>query len=359
LLLALASVILYRNSASVGRSILRAPDESTGLPEVRFARPIAWISPIVFVGVVLLLAGGFPALSSGILESDFQRSCEKANVMNVWHESVPMRAGNATTDLAAPGCTVGIGLGQYHFADAREFAFFERPSRARAQLAIMPEAITPNTITTLTFTLRDAQGHPVQDLVLDHNRIMHVVIVSQDFSVFSHIHAEDLGPITPAMIKAAVFQVQYMFPKEGHYMISVDFTQRAHIFSDQFYVNVGTAGVMGGPGTADLSPRKKFDGYDVALTTSPSNLTAGAPATLNYHIEKDGKPFTGWNLTAVPMPQHCARRSHAVPAYPRLLRFHLPASCRKHPRLTVPANPARRQVTNSPSPPRHLSVFVI
>jgi methionine-rich copper-binding protein CopC/putative copper export protein len=302
LLLALASVILYRNSASLGRAILAAPDESTGLPEVRIARPIAWISPIVFVGIVLLLAGGFPALSSGILESDFQRSCEKANVMNVWHESVPMRAGNATTDLAVPGCTVGIGLGQYHFADAREFAFFERPSRARAQLAIHPEAITPDTTTTLTFTLRDAQGHPVQDLVLDHNRIMHVVIVSQDFSVFSHIHAEDLGPITPAMIKAAVFQVQYTFPKEGHYMISVDFTQRAYIFSDQFYVSVGTAGVMGSPGNADLSLRKKFDGYDVALTTSPPNLKAGAPATLGYHIEKDGKPFTGMNpYLAVPM----------------------------------------------------------
>jgi hypothetical protein len=222
--------------------------------------------------------------------------------MNVWHESVPMRAGNATTDLAVPGCTVGIGLGQYHFADAREFAFFERPSRARAQLAIHPEAITPDTTTTLTFTLRDAQGHPVQDLVLDHNRIMHVVIVSQDFSVFSHIHAEDLGPITPAMIKAAVFQVQYTFPKEGHYMISVDFTQRAYIFSDQFYVSVGTAGVMGSPGNADLSLRKKFDGYDVALTTSPPNLKAGAPATLGYHIEKDGKPFTGMNpYLAVPM----------------------------------------------------------
>jgi hypothetical protein len=104
------------------------------------------------------------------------------------------------------------------------------------------------------------------------------------------------------MIKAAVFQVQYTFPKEGHYMISVDFTQRAYIFSDQFYVSVGTAGVMGSPGNADLSLRKKFDGYDVALTTSPPNLKAGAPATLGYHIEKDGKPFTGMNpYLAVPM----------------------------------------------------------
>jgi methionine-rich copper-binding protein CopC len=302
LLLALASIILYRESTRLGRAILAAPAESAGPLEVRFAQPIAWISPIVFIGFVLLLAGGFPALSSGILESDFQRSCEKANVMNVWHESVPIRAGSATADLAVPGCTVGIGQGQYHFADAREFAFFERPSRARAQLAIHPEAITPNTPTTLTFTLRDAQGNPVRDLVLDHNRIMHVVIVSQDFSVFSHIHAEDRGPITLAMIKAAVFQTQYTFPKDGRYMISVDFTQRAYIYSDQFYVNVGTAGVMGGPGNTDLSLHKKFDGYDVALTTSPSTLKAGAPATLDYHIEKDGKPFTGMNpYLAVPM----------------------------------------------------------
>ncbi len=58
--------------------------------------------------------------------------------MNVWHESVPELAGKATSDLALSGCTVGLGLGQYHFADEREFAYFERPARARAAARNQP-----------------------------------------------------------------------------------------------------------------------------------------------------------------------------------------------------------------------------
>ena len=59
-----------------------------------------------------------------------------------------------------PGCTVGIGLGQYHFVDAREFAYFIRPARARAQLATTPAVLAPNVPAELTFTLRDYQGDP-------------------------------------------------------------------------------------------------------------------------------------------------------------------------------------------------------
>ena len=222
--------------------------------------------------------------------------------MNVWHESVPERDGNATADLAMPGCTVGIGLGQYHFVDAREFAYFIRPARAKAQLATSPAELIANVPITLTFTLRDNLGNPVRDLVLDHNRIEHVVIASQDFSVFAHIHTEDLGPVTPEMLKAATFPVQYTFPKSGRYLVSVDYAERGYIFSDQFYLNVGPSSTMSAPQNENFSMQGKFDGYDVTLKTSPVMLKAGAPATLDYHIEKDGKPFTEMTpYLAVPM----------------------------------------------------------
>ena len=91
------------------------------------------LPPLMLTAIVLYLTGGIPAVSPGILESSFQRDCEKANIMDVWHESVPERDGKATADLALPGCTTGIGLGQFHFADAREFAYFDRPAQARAQ----------------------------------------------------------------------------------------------------------------------------------------------------------------------------------------------------------------------------------
>ena len=222
--------------------------------------------------------------------------------MDVWHESVPERDGKAMADLALPGCTTGIGLGQYHFTDEREFDYFDRPAQARSQLSTDPAVLVPNVPVTLTFTLRDYQGHPVQDLVLDHDRIVHVVIASRDFSVFAHIHVEDSGPVTPEMIASAQFPVHYTFPKDGRYMVSIDFMERGYIFSDQFYLNVGSAGEMGGPAKEDFSTHKNFDGYDVTFHASPSTLKAGEPAILDYHIEKDGKPLTDMHpYLAVPM----------------------------------------------------------
>ncbi|MFI5202021.1 MAG: copper resistance CopC/CopD family protein, partial [Candidatus Kapaibacterium sp.] len=297
-----ASVILYRKSAELNRVALSATDAPPVSTALSFAHRGAWIPPLILIAIVLYLTGGIPAVSPGILESPFQRACEKANVMDVWHESVPERGGKATADLALPGCTTGIGLGQYHFADAREFAYFDRPAQARAQLATNPAVLEPNVPVILTFTLRDYQGNPVRDLVLDHNRILHVVIASKDFSVFAHIHVEDSGSVTPEMLKTAEFPVRYTFPKAGRYMVSVDFMERGYIFSDQFYLNVGPAGEMSGPGSENFSLQEKVDGYDVTFRASPTTLKAGAPATLDYHIEKDGKPLTDMNpYLAVPM----------------------------------------------------------
>jgi copper transport protein len=302
LIILATSVILYRKSTKLSQFVLNAADVPPAGASFVFARRGALIPPLIVIALVIYLSGGFPAVSSGVLESPFQRACEETNIMNVWHESVPERAGEATSDLALPGCTVGLGLGQFHFVDSREFAYFARPARARAQLSTSPAALAPNVPTTLTFTLRDYQGNPVQGLVFDHNRILHVIIASKDFSVFSHIHLEDFGPVTPEMLKTGKFPVLFTFPKPGQYLVSVDYTERAYIFSDQFYLNVEPSAAMSAIKSENLSLQENIDGYEVTLKTSPATLKAGAPATLDYHIEKDGKPLTEMNpYLAVPM----------------------------------------------------------
>lgn len=297
-----ASIFLYRKSSKLNQFVLSAPRSAPASTELTFARRGAWIPALMLIAIVLFLTGGLPVVSPGLLASPFQRACEDANIMNAWHESVPERDGKATADLALPGCTVGIGLGQFHFVDAREFAFFERPARARSQLATSPAVLAPNIPIVLTFTLRDYQGNPVRYLVLDHNRILHVVIASKDFSVFSHIHVEDSEPVTPEMLKTAVFPVHYTFPKPGSYLVSADFTERGYLFSDQFYLNVGASSTMSGPVSESFSLQDNVDGYDVTLKTLPARLKAGAPATLDYHVEKNGKPLTEMDpYLAVPM----------------------------------------------------------
>jgi hypothetical protein len=297
-----AAIFLYRYSSSLNRFARSAPAATFATPKMMLARRGAWIPAVLLIAALLFITGGFPAAFPGVLESSFQRSCEGSNVMNVWHESVPERDGAATADLAMPGCTTGIGLGQFHFVDAREFAYFIRPARAKAQLVLNPTVIEPGVPAALTFSLRDAQGNPVRDLVLDHSRIVHVVIASQDFSVFAHIHVEDSAPVSLEMINSAEFPVHYRFPKPGRYLVSVDFMERGYAFSNQFYLTAGDPGAMTGPASDNLSLRQNIDGYDVTLRTSPVVLKAGAAVTLDYHIEKDSKPATELNpYLAVPM----------------------------------------------------------
>ncbi len=299
--IAAVSFRLYRVAGARNRTILAAAPAAAPLL-IDFNARGTWLIPLVGVWAVLHIIGGSHAAHSGVLESAFQKQCEQQNVMNVWHESVPERAGKATSDVAVPGCTIGLGLGQYHFADPREFAYFIRPARTDARMAVNPKTLMPGMPVTLTFTLHDniANG-PIRDLTLDHDRIIHVVIISKDFSVFAHIHPEDSGPVTPDMLARSEFPVRYTFPKPGYYMISVDFMQRAQLFSDQFYVNVGNPAAMSGP-TESFDTRGNFDGYDVTLAMAPKNPKPGNPMTLSYHIEKDGQPVTDLNpYLAVPM----------------------------------------------------------
>jgi hypothetical protein len=157
-----------------------------------------------------------------------------------------------------------------------------------------------------------------------------VVIASQDFSVFAHIHVEDYQPVTQEMLTSAVFPVHYTFPKPGRYLVSVDYTERAYIFSDQFYLKVAGSGahsetmsgisigamngmadapvngpageVTSAPRPQNFSLKESVDGYEVTLKASPAVLKAGTTATLDYHIEKHGKPMTEMNpYLAVPM----------------------------------------------------------
>ena len=60
--------------------------------------------------------------------------------------------------------------------------------------------------------------------------------------------------------------------------------------------------MMSAPTGESFASKENVDGYDVTLKTSPARLKAGAPATLDYHIEKNGMPFTEMiPYLAVPM----------------------------------------------------------
>jgi hypothetical protein len=158
-------------------------------------------------------------------------------------------------------------------------------------LETVPKEVKAQEPATLIFSLKDQDGKPIHGLSITHDRLLHVVIVGQDFTVFGHVHAEDSGPITKEMIRDARFPVTYTFPKAGRYLIAVDSALEGNHFSKYLYLDVSGEPKMGTM-EKDLSRGKNFGDYRVALKTQPEHIKAGEETTLTYTIEQIDTPVT-------------------------------------------------------------------
>ncbi len=156
-------------------------------------------------------------------------------------------------------------------------------------LETMPAELRAGTPATITLFIKDAGGKPLQDLTVTHERLVHVVIVSADFSTFAHIHPDDFGTVTPEMIRSARFPVRYTFPRAGRYLLALDSAVKDVPFSEHFTLDVGGKPRMG-TFKEDLSRRKMFGDYEVVLATEPEQISAGKEAVLKYTITRRGKP---------------------------------------------------------------------
>ncbi|OHB23672.1 MAG: hypothetical protein A3J67_06325 [Parcubacteria group bacterium RIFCSPHIGHO2_02_FULL_48_10b] len=93
--------------------------------------------------------------------------------------------------------------------------------------------------------------------------------------------------VTDRVLAEASFSVNYAFPKEGRYLVSVNVLHENHGVSKQFFVDVGARGTP--TFRKDLSRVKEFGGYQVLFRPPPAGLRSRESASIWYRIEKDGK----------------------------------------------------------------------
>ncbi len=160
-----------------------------------------------------------------------------------------------------------------------------------ADIKTDPEHIPVGSLTNILFSIKDHGGKPIEDLSVHHDRILHVIIASQDFSVFAHIHPEDFGPITPEMKKFARYAVQFTFPKAGRYIIAIDFSVKEQLISKHFLIDVAGKPKMGSP-SRDLSREKRFGDLNVTLASMPARIKAGKEVMLSCLFRKNGESVT-------------------------------------------------------------------
>ncbi len=136
----------------------------------------------------------------------------------------------------------------------------------------------------MVFTLKDAKGTPVTDLDNVHEKVLHLLAVSDDLSWFAHEH--------PTRRADGAFTMPMTFPAGGEYTLYFDFTPKG---SPQQVVPVKVtasgAPKAAVPLTVDAGTPKLIDGFTVALDTEGA-IMAGGNAHMAFTISKDGKPVT-------------------------------------------------------------------
>jgi len=85
-----------------------------------------------------------------------------------------------------------------------------------AEMENTPRAVKAGEAEQLGFYIRDFLGRPVKTLQIEHEKPMHLMIVSRDLADFWHIH--------PQPSPSGLFRVGHTFPNGGHYRLYVDYT---------------------------------------------------------------------------------------------------------------------------------------
>ena len=157
------------------------------------------------------------------------------------------------------------------------------------QFAATPAAIMPNKEVTLAFTpkKKDAPNEQVA-LDIEHEKKIHLILVSDDLSWFDHVH--------PEYNADGSYTVKTKFPAPGKYKAFADYkpTGGTHVV-DKIEINVeGTAP------TAKSFAAEKLTGnsanYSFSLAPTGGKFVTGAGMHIEGVVKKDGQPIDANSL---------------------------------------------------------------
>lgn len=138
---------------------------------------------------------------------------------------------------------------------------------------------------TFDFSVKDKEGKPFDNLKIVHEKLIHLLVVSDDLAFFDHVHPEKQAD--------GSFKLNYKFPMGGIYKLYADFTpEDSPQIVNVFDVNVGGEPRQKTPLTADKDFKKTVDG--LTFTMKPDgDLKAANGVALNFYVtDENGKAVT-------------------------------------------------------------------
>jgi hypothetical protein len=148
-----------------------------------------------------------------------------------------------------------------------------------------PEAILAGVPAKLEFTFQEKKGTPAI-LSVQHEKLLHVIIIAADMSSFSHVHPEDIGT---AEVESGKFSLEYAFPRAGDYIVALDYLHKSARESKRFRTTVGSGIAQAQEPYLYESPHI-MGPYSISLETDA--IEAGKEAALKYTVQKNGESVT-------------------------------------------------------------------
>jgi len=188
-----------------------------------------------------------------------------------------------------------------------------------------------------------ATGEMLRNLLVVHEHLLHLIVVSEDLAFFDHVH-----PIRQA---DGSFTIDYKFPHGGPYLLFADITPPGER-SQVFRLPVTATGDDPPAAKVELSPTlaREIGPYHVEMIVQPRTLVAERETQLAFRLERDGKPVTDLSPYIGAMG-HCVIISEDTQWYlhshPQQFVMALPADARGGPEVafhTMFPRPGRYKV---------------
>jgi hypothetical protein len=149
-----------------------------------------------------------------------------------------------------------------------------------------PPQPQPSQPFTITYTLKDEQGKAVDEpgLRLTHERLMHLIVVSQDLGHFQHIHPLPEGE--------GRYSVASAVPAAGKYLLFNEFVTATGVTQIERDVldTTGSSPDAQAQLTSDLDSTQRVGELETVLTSVSPRVRRRIPVTFNLDVTRDGQP---------------------------------------------------------------------
>lgn len=137
----------------------------------------------------------------------------------------------------------------------------------------------------LTISVKDVEGKTIKDFEVEHEKLMHLIVVSKDLSFFDHIHPEYKGE--------GVFTITPNFPSGGKYTFYADFVPKDSAKT----VITKTIQVLGNEQSPlvlkeDQHQTKVVAGKEISFETDELAINKDTILSFTVKDKKSNKPIT-------------------------------------------------------------------